>query len=171
MENEVVDEPIISRISVDITPMVSITTGDNSNEKDTNANVASSIYLNKYLKRGILQEAQREIRDIAPTISGKYLESKRKLISREFKEDDTSTHKILDDDNGNMNQRSPSRGNKSPASSGRLRTPERDSSLLLNYSPPSSPSATVPNPFSDIIAVGICKTMPNNFKRKLEREN
>ena len=116
------------------------------------------------MKKGILEESRKLIRDIAPTIGSKYLESKRKLISRECKDDNNEM--IIND----VSERPvKSRGNKSPSIAGRLRSEsqsntteieETNMTSTLNYSPPRSPPVDTSNKYSDIFAIGINNTSP-----------
>jgi len=127
--------------------------------------------LNKYLKKGILDESRKIVRDIAPTISSKYLESKRKLISRECKDDNNEM--IINDVETERPMKS--RGNTSPSrprSESQTITTEIEEPVMtstLEYSPPSSPPAVTANKFSDIIAIGINNTSPTN-KNKAENQ-
>ena len=126
------------------------------------------------MKKGILEESRKLIRDITPTIGSRYLESKRKLISRECKDDN---NEMISNDVVSERQIK-SRGNKSPSIAGRLRSEsqsnntteidETNMTSTLNYSPPRSPPADTSNKFSDIFAIGINNTSPTN---KNKREN
>lgn len=128
--------------------------------------------MNKYLKQGILQESQRVVRDITPTLKGRYFENKRKLItSRDTRSSDdckiidedkvADDDKLGDDDKVTTNdQRPKSRGNKSPIIAHRhirslTTTPNNETSTVFNYSPPNSPSAAASNKYLDILAIGI----------------
>jgi len=85
-----------------------------------------SVNLNSFLDSNIAQEDEikSNIRDIAPTFSGRYLESKRKLFSRESKERDNNENRVQDLTKSSYSNRpiSPSRGNKSPTNKGILRS-------------------------------------------------
>ena len=155
------DDIDTSRFSGHIAPTDSIITDDFNNNKGN----VPSVYLNKYLKKGIIEESRKIIRDIAPTIDSKYLESKRKLISRECK--DGNNAMINDVQTDNFNEERPIKSKNAPTiteSQSNNMEIETNTAQSLSYSPPSSPPPATINKFSDIVAIGINTTSPNKNK-------